>query len=449
MKKLKAVLCTILAIAMMVAVLVIPASAADARAVSLNYDWQFLAVGEKEDIYATVTNPNNVGIKGVYWTVGKSNQNIQLIGTALEIVSSNPSVTPQGQYKATIQGDRNGADYVTVWVEFVDGYKVSDSELLTISPRVYPASVATSPKNVDAYAGDRFTLSADVKAANFWETPTDKSVTWTSSEPGIVSVNKDTGEVRAISPGTAVITATAKDHQPGQAAPSGSTTIRVSNRDKNGNLFTGFVKEADGWYWYDAGVKNATSKAPYTGAIYGNVNGTEGWWRTVNGKADTAYTGLTYFKAKPGQNGGGWWYFENGYITGKWTGFVTNAAGTWYVKNSQVNFKETGVVYNPKDGNWYFVKNSKLTPGPDVEPNAAGWWYIDNTGKVDFNKTSVEHNKAGWWRIENGKVNFNFNGLASNAAGTWVIKGGKVNFNYNGKYNYKGQTYNIRNGKVV
>ena len=128
MKKLKAVLCTILAIAMMVAVLVIPASAADARAVSLNYDWQFLAVGEKEDIYATVTNPNNVGIKGVYWTVGKSNQNIQLIGTALEIVSSNPSVTPQGQYKATIQGDRNGADYVTVWVEFVDGYDCQEAE---------------------------------------------------------------------------------------------------------------------------------------------------------------------------------------------------------------------------------------------------------------------------------------------------------------------------------
>lgn len=463
MKKLKTVLCTVLALAMMFAVLVIPASAADVKDTSgasvaitgkheltgdpeQNYDLIILASETQETIYAKVKNPANKAIKGIYWYFGSQNQTNQTAGQFLQVISSTPGLDAKQSTAATLQaGDRFGTDTVYVRVVFADNTYVEDSALIMVYAGTYIGSIAITPQTSYTSVGQTFQLKATLSGETLLERyiSYDKLV-WTSSEPGIVKVDKDSGEVTAISPGTAKITATAVKYK-GATPPSATATVVVGMPAN----YTGFHKEDGGWYWYDNGVKNATSKAPYTGAIYGTVEGKTGWWRTVNGKADTAYTGLTYFTAKPGQNGGGWWYFENGYITGKWTGFVTNAAGTWYVKNSQVNFKETGVVYNPKDGNWYFVKNSKLTPGPDVEPNAAGWWYIDNTGKVDFNKTSVEHNKAGWWRIENGKVNFNFNGLASNAAGTWVIKGGKVNFNYNGKYNYKGHTYNIKNGKVV
>lgn len=459
MKKLKTVLCTVLALAMMFAVLVIPASAASSNAKVIitgdneitgdpdqEYNWQILDVGQKEKIYATVQPSSEAAnVDYVWWTVGSANASNPLIGTILEAINPDAKLNAGGKAYCEVEGKQVGTDSITVHVRFKDGTVKTATEGLTVFSRVYIRTITLKDQESHTFYNGGVKITATTTSSEWGRQPTDPTLVWTSSEPGIASVDQN-GNVKGISPGKTIITATAKDHAAGTTAPSGTAIVYVDGKES----FTGFYKEADGgWYWYDNGVKNATSKSPYTGAIYGTVEGKAGWWRTVNGKADTAYTGLTYFTAKPGQNGGGWWYFENGYITGKWTGFVTNAAGTWYVKNSQVNFKETGVVYNPLDGNWYFVKNSKLTPGPDVEPNAAGWWYIDKTGKVDFTKTGVEHNAAGWWRIENGKVNFNFNGLASNSAGTWVIKNGKVNFNYNGKYNYKGHTYNIKNGKVV
>lgn len=146
---------------------------------------------------------------------------------------------------------------------------------------------------------------------------------------------------------------------------------------------------------------------------------------------------------------GAWRMFQKGRANPAFTGIGRNAAGQWYVKNGTVSFTETGVVYDPVTKNWFYVKNSKVTPGPDVQYNAAGWWYIDKTGKVDFNRTGVEHNAAGWWRIEHGKVNFSYTGLGSNAAGTWFCRNGKVDFGYNGQFTYGGYTYTIRNGHIV
>ena len=95
--------------------------------------------------------------------------------------------------------------------------EMQDSDFDTTNPTASPAtitvaaktvavtSVTVSPKTLNLEVGQTGTLTATVKPDN----ATDKTVTWTSSDKNVATVDKDNGTVTAVGEGTATITATA------------------------------------------------------------------------------------------------------------------------------------------------------------------------------------------------------------------------------------------------
>ena len=86
-----------------------------------------------------------------------------------------------------------------------DGSEVTSSCKVTVKPK--PAErIMLSQTEKTLYAGESFTLRAEVKPQN----ATNKTVTWSSSDPKAASVNS-AGKVTALSQGRAVVTAEAND----------------------------------------------------------------------------------------------------------------------------------------------------------------------------------------------------------------------------------------------
>jgi uncharacterized repeat protein (TIGR01451 family) len=95
--------------------------------------------------------------------------------------------------------------------------EMQDSDFDTTNPTASPAtitvaaktvavtSVAVSSKTLNLEVGQTRTLTATVTPDN----ATDKTVTWTSSDKNVATVDKDNGTVTAVGEGTATITATA------------------------------------------------------------------------------------------------------------------------------------------------------------------------------------------------------------------------------------------------
>ena len=89
---------------------------------------------------------------------------------------------------------------------------------------VHPASVSIAPTSLDLETENKATLTATVLPAD----AKDKTVTWSSNLPAIASVDAVTGEVTALAPGKAEITATANDKADGTK----SETIEVRVKAK-------------------------------------------------------------------------------------------------------------------------------------------------------------------------------------------------------------------------
>lgn len=101
----------------------------------------------------------------------------------------------------------------------------SDSaSISTKSGEIYPTQISLLQKNLQLTTGDKEVLKVNGYSGN----ATNKEVTWSSSDPTVASVDPKTGEVTAVSEGTAVITATCVSKNEGQEAPaSDSCTVKV------------------------------------------------------------------------------------------------------------------------------------------------------------------------------------------------------------------------------
>lgn len=97
-------------------------------------------------------------------------------------------------------------------IESLDAYKLADvwkdfGNIRSLSDVTFAETINVSAVKNVLSVGETETLTANVLPAN----ATSKSVTWSSSNSDIVSVNAVTGEVTAVAYGSATITATAMD----------------------------------------------------------------------------------------------------------------------------------------------------------------------------------------------------------------------------------------------
>ena len=143
-----------------------------------------LVVGETVQLSATVT-PSDATDQSITWTSSKK---------TVATVSNNGLVTALAEGRSTIKASVGGKASICV----VKVYK----------EYVAATSVALDNNSISLVKGQSKTLIATVKP----DDTTNKTISWTSSAPGVASVDSN-GKVTAISGGSATITAKVDDQQ--------------------------------------------------------------------------------------------------------------------------------------------------------------------------------------------------------------------------------------------
>lgn len=174
-------------------------------------------VGESFTLTATVT-PDNATDKTVTWTTSDAN---------IATVDENGNVTAVGAGTATITATT------------VNGL-TAECTVTVKNPIIDVDGITLDRDTAEVTVGESFTLTATVTPDN----ATDKTVTWTTSNPNVATVDKN-GNVTAVGAGTAVITVTTKNgltatctvtvKEPIQETPA---NLKITSGDKDvGNVY--------------------------------------------------------------------------------------------------------------------------------------------------------------------------------------------------------------------
>ena len=154
----------------------VSAKTVDVASISLSKEELTLKEGDSETITATV-KPDDATDKTVTWT------------------SSDPSV-------ATVDGGKiEAVKEGTATVTAKAGDKTATCKVTVDKKVIAVESVELDKTEVELTEGDSVTLTATVKP----DDATDKTVTWTSSDPAVATV--DGGKIEAVKEGSATITA--------------------------------------------------------------------------------------------------------------------------------------------------------------------------------------------------------------------------------------------------
>ncbi len=151
--------------------------------IKLNTNKSEIKVGNSEQIIATVS-PSNATNRNLTWT------------------SSDPSVAKVDS-NGVVTGLKEGT--VTITVTSADG-KTSSCTVNVIPNVVSVNEVVLSPSNLSINVGSTGKINANILP----EDATDKTLTWTSSDPSVATVDSN-GVVKGISKGTVTITVTSSN----------------------------------------------------------------------------------------------------------------------------------------------------------------------------------------------------------------------------------------------
>lgn len=167
-----------------VCVVTVKSSPAEVDSVSISKKTLSLQSGKTGTLTATV-KPSSAADKSVIWT------------------TSDPSV-------ATV--DKNGvvtavsAGSAVITVTTTQGSKTAACTVTVTSTEIAVKSVSLSPKTLTLQNGETGVLTAKITPSN----ATNPSLTWTTSDSSVATVN-ETGEVKAVSAGSTVITVKTND----------------------------------------------------------------------------------------------------------------------------------------------------------------------------------------------------------------------------------------------
>ncbi len=342
----------------------------------------------------------------------------------------------------------------------VEGEETPDVPVYLDDDPVSVESITLSDSSLTLKVGETGTLTATITPPD-----ADQSVTWTSSNEDVVTV--DDGTLSAVAEGTATITATSASdsdfsascevtvEEESEPEPDPDPEPQVTGITLNKNSLTMNIDES---YTLiatitpnDADNQNVLWESSDTSKVTVDENGNI----KAQGKAGTATITATS-EDNPD-------CFATCIVTvNVYSGFQQALDGNWYYyKNGSVE-KTTDIIKDTvgtigSKGDWWYVVDGKVTPGVTVAKNSNGWYYINSEGRVDFSFNGFATNKNGSWYIEDGKVTFNKNSVIKDTAGdlgtkgTWYyVVGSQVQFGYTGLANYKNENgwYYIKNGAV-
>ena len=153
--------------------------------ISLSSKTLSLTEGDKETLSATVT-PDNATDKSVSWASDNA---------------AVASVNASGEVTAVKEGT------ATITATSTDGGKTASCSVTVSAKTIHVTSVRVTPASMSMVEGTDSTLTVTVLPEN----AVDRSVTWSSSNTGVATVDPITGKVSALSKGTAVIKAKTTD----------------------------------------------------------------------------------------------------------------------------------------------------------------------------------------------------------------------------------------------
>ncbi len=175
--------------------------------ITLNKTSLSLQTGQEETLTATV-KPDNATNKTVTWS--SSNTNVATVTAG--------KVTTKSAGTATITCTAN------------DGSGVKATRAVTVTnPVIKVTSITLNKSSLSLQQGQEETLTAAVKPDN----ATNKTVTWSSSPTGVVTV--DNGKVKAVTAGTTTITCRANDGSGVYAICAVTVTSPLKKGDVNGD----------------------------------------------------------------------------------------------------------------------------------------------------------------------------------------------------------------------
>ena len=162
----------------------VTSDAVQVESVALNKTALALTVGGSETLTATIL-PENAANKNVTWT------------------SSNPAVATVVDGKVTALAAGNS----TITVKTVNGKTATCTVTVTAAGTTIPVTGVSIPATFTFKVGASSRFAATIVPEN----ATNKNVTWTSSNPAVLTIDANTGIVKALAAGTAIITATTVD----------------------------------------------------------------------------------------------------------------------------------------------------------------------------------------------------------------------------------------------
>ncbi|MDR1877154.1 MAG: Ig-like domain-containing protein, partial [Flavobacteriaceae bacterium] len=122
------------------------------------------------------------------------------------------------------------------------------------------AGVTVSSATLELYVGDKQTLTAEVTLADV----ADKTLTWSSSNTDVATVDPATGEVTAVATGTAIITATAANDKTGSCTITVSPDVYVAGyADSNNSIQIAALWKNGVWHALTNGTNAAYAKSVY------------------------------------------------------------------------------------------------------------------------------------------------------------------------------------------
>lgn len=236
-----------------------------------------LEKGDTKTITCTI-NPADADISSINWNSSAANI-ATVTGGSKVTVGSNGKATVTATITAVEKNDNKATITVTV-VPKSGETKTATCSVSVVGKKVTGISISEKPTEAMTI-GDTRTLQATA----FPEDADDPSVSWTSNDETVATVN-GSGMITAVGKGTATITATAGDktdtytvkvNKKTQAAPN--ITYEVTNRTS-----TGFT------------IKGTVSNAGNTsGILEYSINGGGSWVVPANG--EYTFTSLSAFKA--------------------------------------------------------------------------------------------------------------------------------------------------------
>lgn len=175
---------------------------------SISLSREYIKITDELDYGLEYTiSPANSDERAVYW------------------VSSNPDVADMGD--GGLKGFSNGTAVITCYVEGHESIKASCTVEVDITPELdYPSEIKLNTSSVTLdKVGDTYSLVPTLYPTN--ANIYNKSVSWSSSDSSVVSV--DNGTVKALKEGTAVITCSSS----GNSSVSASCTVTVKGTTVN------------------------------------------------------------------------------------------------------------------------------------------------------------------------------------------------------------------------